>query len=111
MAPQPQSPEADVLLALSKYDSAIEELRQASRRPFFQFPLRDRPETTNEFSEPILYPLMECVSVLRLRAVAELENGRSEKALEDVKFILYLANLGRLEPWRDIGANCGACPI
>src|SRR5271170_4521484 len=32
IAPQPQTPAADVLLALSKYDSAIEELRQASQR-------------------------------------------------------------------------------
>lgn len=101
VTPQPQSPVADVLLALSKYDSAIEELRQASRRPFFRFPLRYRPEATNGFSEPDLSPLQDCVGVLRLRAVAELENGRSEKALQDVKLMLYLANLARHEPWRE----------
>ncbi len=101
VAPQPQSPVADVLLALSKYDSAIEELRQASRRSFFRFPLRYRPETTNGFSEPNLAPLDDCVWVLRLRAVAELENGQSEKAWEDVRLILYLANLARHEPWRE----------
>jgi hypothetical protein len=39
VAPQPQSPAADVLLALSKYDSTIEELRQAGRRPYSRFPL------------------------------------------------------------------------
>jgi hypothetical protein len=99
VASQPQSPVADVLLALSKYDSAIEELRQASRRPFFQFPLRYRPETTNGFLQANLDPLHECVSVLRLRTVAELENGQSDKALEDLKLILYLANLNRHEPW------------
>ena len=98
MASEPQSPAADVLLALSKYDSAFEELRQASQRPFFQLP----PKATNEFSEPNLEPLRECASVLRLRAVAELENGQSEKALEDVKLILYLAHLDRVERWREL---------
>ena len=39
VARQPQSPAADVLLALSKYDSAIKELRQASKLPDSRFPL------------------------------------------------------------------------
>jgi len=101
VAPQPQSPAADVLLALSKYDSAIEQLRQASRRPFFQFPLSSLPEDTSGFPAPYLAPIEECVEVLRVRAVAELEDGRSEKALEDVRLILYLAHIDRHEPWRE----------
>jgi hypothetical protein len=91
VAPQPQSPAVDVLLALSKYDSTIEELRQASHRPFFQFPIQFGPYATNKFFvNPS--PLEECAKVLRLRAVAELENSQSEKAFEDVKLMLYLAN-------------------
>jgi hypothetical protein len=39
LAAQPQSPATDVLLALSKYDPVIEELRQASRMPSSRFPL------------------------------------------------------------------------
>ena len=39
IAPQPQTPAQDVLLALSKYDSAIEELREASHRPYSRFPV------------------------------------------------------------------------
>jgi hypothetical protein len=39
------------------------------------------------------------MEVLRLRAVAELENNQSEKSFEDVKLILYLANLDHPEPW------------
>lgn len=101
VAPQAQSPPADVLLALSKYDSALEELRQASQRPFFIFPFQSRPETTNRFLVADLAPLEGCVLVLRLRAVAELYNGQSEKALQDVKLIFSLANLGRHEPWRE----------
>ena len=34
IAPEPQTPAKDVLFALSKYDSAVEELRQASQRPY-----------------------------------------------------------------------------
>jgi hypothetical protein len=36
---------------------------------------------------------------LQLRAIAELENGQSEKALDDVKLILYLADSIRAEPY------------
>ena len=107
VAPQPQSPVADVLLALSKYDSAVEELREASRRRLFWFPFQFRPETTNGFSNPNLAPLKECVLFLRLRAVAELENGQSEKALEDVKLMFYLANPARHESWRELGVLQG----
>ncbi|HEX5399657.1 MAG TPA: hypothetical protein VFY06_11485, partial [Verrucomicrobiae bacterium] len=39
VAAQPQTPAKDVLLALSKYDSAVEELRQASRRPYANLPI------------------------------------------------------------------------
>jgi hypothetical protein len=103
VAPQPQSPAADVLLALSKYDSAIEELRQASRHPFFQFPPQNRPATpTDKFVTPTLVPLKECLGVLRLRAVAELENIQGDKALADVTLMLYLANLNHHEPWREL---------
>lgn len=98
VAPQAQSPVADVLLALSKYDSAIEEVRQASRRPFFQFPLQHHPDATKGFIN--LAPLKECMDVLRLRAVAELENDQSEKALADITLMLFLANPNPVEPWR-----------
>jgi hypothetical protein len=102
VAQQPQSPAADVLLALSKYDSALDELRQASLRPFFRFPLRQRPDSTNGSSPPDLTPFRECMGVLRLRAVAELENNQSEKALADVTLMLFIANLNRHEPWREL---------
>jgi hypothetical protein len=39
VAPTSQSPAADVLLALSKYDSDIEEIRKASALPYSRFPL------------------------------------------------------------------------
>ncbi len=94
----PQLPAADVLLALSKYDSVIEELRQASRMPSSRFPLN---YTTNNPTGIILIhleSLKSCATVLRLRAVAELENGQPDKSLSDVRLMLYLAGSIRNEP-------------
>jgi hypothetical protein len=99
IAPQPQTPAQDVLLALGKYDSVIEELRQAGQLPYSRFPL----EYTNESPASILLPhlaaLKRCSQVLELRAVAELQNGQSDKALDDVKLALQLTDKIRTEPF------------
>jgi len=99
IALQPQSPAEDVLLALSKFAPAIEELRTASKLPYSRFPL----EYTNESPASILLPhlasLNRCSQFLELRSVAELRNGQSEKALADVKLSLNLANSIRAEPF------------
>jgi hypothetical protein len=94
----PQSPAADVLLALSKYDSAIEELRQASQKPSSRFPLNYATNNPARIIHPHLASLKSCALVLRLRAVAELENGQPDKALSDVRLMLYLASSIRNEP-------------
>jgi tetratricopeptide (TPR) repeat protein len=98
VTPEPQSPAADVLLALSKYDSAIEELRQASRLPYSRFPLNYDAPLPGEILLPHLQSLRFCAGVLRLRAVAELQNGQNEKAFDDVKLALFLANSIHGEP-------------
>jgi tetratricopeptide (TPR) repeat protein len=98
VAPQPQSPPADVLLALSKYDSAIEELRQASHLPYSRFPLNYDSENPAVILLPHLADLKRSVRVLQLRAIAELQLGQSEKALEDVKLMLRLTDSIRTEP-------------
>lgn len=100
MAAQPQSPAADVLLALSKYDSAIEELRQASRLPDSRFPLEYTAKSPGEMVFPHYESLKATASVLRLRAIAELSHEQSERALADVRLILYLADSIRGEPVR-----------
>lgn len=94
----PQSPAADVLLALSKYDPAIEELRRASRLPQTRFPLDYAPKNPGEMVFPHYASLKAAASVLRLRAIAELNNQQSESALADVRLILYLADSIRHEP-------------
>jgi hypothetical protein len=96
---QPQSPAADVLLALSKYDPVIEELRAANRLPDSRFPL----EYTNESPAGILLPhlsvLKSCAQILQLRSLAELQNGQPDKALDDVKLALQLTDKIRTEPF------------
>jgi hypothetical protein len=99
VATQPQSPAADVLLALSKYDSTIEELRQASLLPYSRFPLNYDDENPAEIMLPHLAALKFCAQVLGLRAIAELQNNESQKALDDVKLSLRLMDSFRTEPF------------
>ena len=95
---QPQSPAADVLLALSKYDSTIEELRAAAQLPYSRFPLDYGQDCPAAIGLPHLAGLKKCSQVLSLRACAELQNGQSEKALADVKLLLRLMDSIRNEP-------------
>jgi hypothetical protein len=100
IATQPQSPAADVLLALSKYDSAIEELRPASRLPYARFPLEYSANNPGDMVFPHYESLKATASVLRLRAIAELANRQPESALADIRLILYLADSVHHEPVR-----------
>ena len=99
IASQPQSPAADVLLALSKYAPAIEELRQAGQLPYSRFPLDYDIEDPAEILLPHLAALKRCSLALQLRAIAELQNGQTEKAFDDVMLALRLADSVRTEPF------------
>jgi len=96
---QPQSPAADVLFALSKYDSVIEELREASRLPGSRFPLNYDSESPSAILLPHLAALKKCSQTLQLRSLAELQNGQPEKALADVKLALQLTDKIHTEPF------------
>jgi len=90
---------ADVLLALSKYDPAIEELRQASQMPYSRFPLNYDNEPPAAILLPHLAALKKCGQVLQLRAIAELQNDQSDLALADVKLSLRLTDAIHAEPF------------
>ena len=77
---QPQSPAADVLLALSKYDGVIEELRAACRMPDSRYPINYDSESPFMIYLPHLAALKSCAQGLQLRSVAELQNGLADKA-------------------------------
>jgi hypothetical protein len=100
VAPEPQTPAKDVLFALSKFDSAVEELRQASQRPYASVPLNYEEGFGSASSLlPVLAELKRCTQLLQLRADAELADGQSAKALADVKLLLYLNNSLRNSPF------------
>jgi hypothetical protein len=99
VAPQPQSPAQDVLLALGKYDSVIEELRAAGARPDSRFPLDYDDEDPAEILLPHLAALKRSSQVLQLRSLAELQNGQTEKSLDDIKLSLRLVDSVRTEPF------------
>ncbi len=96
---QTQSPAADVLLALSKYDAVIEELRVASRLPGSRFPVNYDSESPWAILLPHLAPLKSCAPVLQLRSVAELQHGQPDKALDEVRLALQLTDKVRTEPF------------
>jgi tetratricopeptide (TPR) repeat protein len=99
IALQPQSPADDVLLALSKYSPAIEELRQASQLPYSRFPLDYDTEDPAEILLPHLSILKQCTLALQLRAIAELQNDQSDQALADLKLALRLTESIHTEPF------------
>jgi hypothetical protein len=88
-----------VLLALSKYDPAIEELRQAAQLPYSRFPLNYDDEDPAEILLPHLAEIKRCSLVLQLRALAELQNNQSDEACKDVKLMFRLADSVRTEPF------------
>ncbi|HAO80278.1 MAG TPA: hypothetical protein DCQ92_15175 [Verrucomicrobia subdivision 3 bacterium] len=96
--PQPQAPAADVLLALSRCDNAIEELRQAGLLPKSRYPLDYETENPAEILLPHLWELKKSSLLLRLRAIAELQNDQSEKAAADVTLGFRLIEAIRTEP-------------
>ncbi len=99
VAPVPQSPAADVLLALSKFKPTIAALRVAARLPDSRFPLDYDDADPFTIILPHLAPLKSCVQVLQLRACAELAEGQSDQALTDIKLALRLVESLHSEPF------------
>jgi len=96
---QPQSPAADVLLALSRYAPAIEEVRSAAQLPYARFPLEYDKDNPFEIRLPHLAALKFCTDTLSLRATAELQMGQTNQAMEDVRLMVRLTESVRSEPF------------
>jgi hypothetical protein len=102
VAPEPQTPAEDVLLALSRYDSALAVLRAANQRPKVRYPLAYEDGLCALVwpqHEPHFDILYSAAHLLSLRAVAELDQGQSEAALQDTLLALRLADSFRQEPF------------
>jgi len=101
VAAAPQTPAADVMLALSRYDAALEVLREASQRPKARYPLAYEEGVfalvwPSSFAVP---DFPAAAQVLCLRAVAELEQNQSGAALRDIMVALRLADSLRAQPY------------
>lgn len=98
-APAPQTPAQDVLLALSKFNPAIERLRHDSALPYSRFPVQYNMEDPAETLLPHLAAVKRNSQVLQLRAVAELQAGETDKAFDDVTLMFRLIGSVDSEPW------------
>lgn len=97
---QPGTPAGDVLLALSGYDSALAELRQASLRPYARIPLNyDNGFDAAGELLPWLAKMKGCAQFLQLRILAEIQNNQSQQALDDVKLLLRINDSIREQPF------------
>jgi hypothetical protein len=100
VAAQPQTPAADVLLALSVFNPALEELRQASLRPHARIPLNYENgfDAASELL-PWLANMKRCAQFLHLRSLAELQVGQGEPALADIKLLFRVSDCVREQPF------------
>ncbi len=98
-SPEPQPPARDVLLALSKNDSTVEELREASRMPYSRFPLEYDKEDPAMILLPHLAREKMSGQFLQLRAIAELRAGQIEQTAADIKLMCYLNQASKAEPF------------
>ncbi len=100
IAAQPQTPAADVLLALSIFNPALEELRQASLRPYARIPLNYESgfDAAGELL-PWLANMKQCAQFLHLRILAEEQASLGEQALADIELLLRVNNCVREQPF------------
>ena len=90
----------DVLLALGKFDPVIEKLPgKDGALPDSRFPVIYDTDEPFEILLPHLAAVKRYTQVLQLRAIAELQSGQNEKALDDVKLMLRLIDSVRTEPF------------
>jgi hypothetical protein len=94
----PAQAAADVLEALARYDSVLEELRTASKRPNSRFNLSYDFEFPPAVLLPHLATLKRISYMLQIRAIAALAAGRSDRSGDDLELIFALMDSTRKEP-------------
>jgi hypothetical protein len=94
---QPQEPAADVLLALSKLEADLAELREAAARPQSRFPVHY--DELAKAMLPHLAYLRSFSQVLQLRAVAELSMRNNQQAYADTMLAFRCADAIESEPF------------
>jgi hypothetical protein len=88
-----------VLAGLKTSELNLAELRAASDRPYARYPVVYDLDNPWGILLPHLGNIKRTVQRLQLRACAELAAGQRDQALADVKFMLYLADSVKDEPF------------
>jgi hypothetical protein len=88
-----------VLEGLRTNEALFAELRLASGRPKSRYPVNYEIENIWAIQLPHLQMIKGSCQRLQLKACAELASGQSEKALEDLTLMLYLADSLRTDPF------------
>lgn len=89
-------PAVDVLIALNGLRDAYEAINEAAERPLGRFPLNYEAHWGTLL--PHLYPLKSCAQYLSLKAVAELQSGNTDNALNDILLGFRLTDALDKEP-------------
>jgi hypothetical protein len=87
-----------VLAGLADYGPVLNELRDASKRLKSRFNLRYEEENPAVILLPHLAQIKSLCQILQLRACAELAQGKTGDAFQDVSLMLYLTDATRDEP-------------
>lgn len=97
---EPGNPAADVLLALSVYDPALEGLRQACERPYMRIPLNyDDDFGCAQELLPWLATMKRFTQFQELRIIAEEQSQQSAKAVADIKLLVRVNDCVREQPF------------
>jgi len=96
VAGAPQDPAHDVLLALTKYDDFLNEIRAASVRTNARFPIHYDEDRAAML--PHLNTLRSLSRILSLRALAELKLDSSDQAFADINLGFRLIESLKSEP-------------
>ena len=88
-----------VLEGLKSSAPKLEELRNASRRPNARYPVFYDLNNPWGILLPHVAKVKSTCTRLQIKACAELALGQSDKALEDTKMILYMADSVKNEPF------------
>jgi len=93
------NPATDVMTLLQVCDPVLTELREASQRTQARFPVRYEEENLFAILLPHLGVLNRVGRVLQLRALAQLELGRTEDALDDLLLLFDIGETLAGEPF------------
>jgi hypothetical protein len=98
VAADASNPAAAVLSALKKYEPVVRELTAASQRPYASLPFRREMVSSLSDSLNPFSTLKALTRVFTLRALANLQAGRSGDALSDIKVTFRLAESLEAQP-------------